>query len=156
MGPNHACDLLRNCFVHIRRLLIGASLTDSKGDDAKNVQDDRDCDLYFDRYWKTVNEQANSALKGLVRDRGRRIIRDPRACEKSIAQILPEGSLECILLQRAVREQIPHELLDVRVPIQLQVLRLARRLKKVSAVRIDVARWAVEAWADALGIERPR
>jgi hypothetical protein len=102
-----------------------------------------------------LDEKAAHALKELVLDRGRAFVRDPRACEKLIAGILPADSLECAILRRAARERIPLELLDVRIPLQIQAPRLARRLEKASAVRPDVARWAVDTWAAALGIEAP-
>jgi hypothetical protein len=105
---------------------------------------------------KIMDEQAGRVLKELIMDRGRSVIRDPKACEKLVLGTLPADSLESLLLRRALRERIPQELLDIRVPIQLQVPRLARRLERVSAVRLDVARWAVETWAYALGIEVPK
>jgi hypothetical protein len=100
-----------------------------------------------------MDEQIRAALRELVLDQGRNILRNPKACEKLLAAKLAQDSLECSLLRRCVRERIPQELLDARVPLQLQVARLARRLEKVSAVRFEVARWAVETWAYALGIK---
>jgi hypothetical protein len=102
-----------------------------------------------------MDPKSVQALRDLVLDQGRALVRDPRACEKLLAGIQPSASLECSLLRRAVRERIPLELLDIRIPLQIQAPRLARRLARVSAVRPDIARWAVEAWASALGIELP-
>ena len=103
-----------------------------------------------------MDDQAKRKLRELILDRGRRLIHDSRACERQVSGELPADSLESAILCRALRERIPHELLDSRVPLQLQVPRLARRLERVSAVRMDVARWAVGAWAHALGIAAPK
>ena len=103
-----------------------------------------------------MDEQAKQTLRELILDQGRNVIRDPNACQKLVQGKLLPGSLESEILCRALRERIPHELLDRRVPLQLQAHRLARRLERISAVRTDIALWAVVAWAYALGIEVPK
>jgi len=89
----------------------------------------------------------------LVRQIGFNLCDDPRRCEAFLRDSI-EANREITALKAAAREGVGEELRrsSAGVPKGLIVFRLAKRLHENYGLAEDLARWAVESWAIALGI----
>jgi len=76
-------------------------------------------------------------------------------CRRQLEKLCGDGCLtEINVLTTAVRDQIPADIeaWPAGVPIAEHLERLTAQLMEHYALREDAARWAVEAWAKALGV----
>jgi WD40 repeat protein len=83
---------------------------------------------------------------------------DPRRTEALLRDFCGAYKREIFCLVSALKEQVASDLLASRdrVPHQVLLAQLTRRLRDNLALTEDAARWAVESWALALGvIEHP-
>lgn len=101
-----------------------------------------------------MNDQASILLKSLVARYGTSLAFDPLRCEGLLRDTCPRCSREIFVLVNAVRQQIPADLLTPRHSLPLSLFRgfLAKRLQDELAFSDEAAHWAVDAWADALGL----
>lgn len=92
----------------------------------------------------------------IIQQHGHRIIADPKRCKAILADLMPEYRLEINLLITALEENIASELLKASSLISpdIQVARLAKRLKENRGIEIELAYWACESWALALAIKQ--
>ncbi len=109
-----------------------------------------------------MNELARQKLRELVQQR--QAIKaakghDPAlhggTCRRQLEKLCGDGCLtEINVLTAAVRDQIPADIeaWPAGAPIAEHLERLTAQLMEHYAMREDAARWAVEAWAEALGV----
>jgi hypothetical protein len=102
-----------------------------------------------------MNEVVKQRLRQMIQDHGRSVLRDPARCEALMADNLAEFAVDAGLLRTALKEGVPAELLDVRIPPPLQFNRLSERLANRQGVPAGTAKSVVEAWAYALSIAVP-
>jgi hypothetical protein len=97
-------------------------------------------------------------LSEIIRRHGREIINAPRRCEGLMRDNFPAHRREIAVLNAALEERIPAELLDSGkslVPRGALFARLAARLHEDVAMEASAARWTIHTWALALGIITP-
>lgn len=101
-----------------------------------------------------MNALARQKLMELVARFGRALGTDPRRCEALLRDVCPQARREIAVLTGSVREGIPAELLaaSAGTPKEALLGRLSHRLQDQLGLREDLARWAVESWALALGL----
>lgn len=105
-----------------------------------------------------MNNLPRHKLLEIVRRHGREIINEPRRCEGLMRDNFPMHRREIAVLTSVLEERIPAELLNAgnsRTPRRALLARLAARLHDDVAMEASAARWAVHAWALALGIITP-
>jgi hypothetical protein len=105
-----------------------------------------------------AREWAQTRLDTLITQHGDALVRAPSRCERLIRMRCGSHRLEADLLCRALRAQIPEDLLNARQigsQFATTVATLTERLTACDVSRAD-ARWAVEAWAQAIGNWPPK
>ncbi len=102
-----------------------------------------------------MNDLAAEILKTMVGRYGVTLAQDPVRCEGLLRDSCSKCSREIFVLVHAIRQKIPSDLLEPRHALPLPLLRgfLAKRLQDELGFSDEASRWAVAAWADALGIE---
>ncbi len=94
-----------------------------------------------------------------VTDRfGRDVVSDAKLCGALLRDLCGEHKREISVLVAAVEERVPNDLQSsqANTPLDVLLARLIRRLVDDRALAEDAARWAVESWALALGLELPQ
>lgn len=101
-----------------------------------------------------MNDAVCAQLRHIVVTYGVEICGDPRRVESLLRDLSGEHRREIAVLVGAAREGVPSELLTSRSQALPAVLgdRLARMLEDNLGMAGEAARWAVSAWASALGI----
>lgn len=101
------------------------------------------------------SEQVPAALKGLVDRYGTGLLGDAGRLRGLLQDEVPTAKKEISVLLLALDEHVPQDLMRVHSgePISSLSPRLARRLTDDKALAPDAARWAVNAWAQGLGVE---
>jgi hypothetical protein len=101
-----------------------------------------------------MNDLPRTILKDLVRCYGLSLIGDALRTEGLLRDTCGEHPREIFVLVHALRQQIPADLLACRQSLPLPVLKgiLARRLEDELSYSEQASRWAVESWAEALGL----
>jgi len=101
-----------------------------------------------------MNDQAARTLKTLIARYGTSVALDPLRCEGLLRDTCPRCNREIFVLVNAVRQQVPADLLAPRHSLPLPLFRgfLVKRLQDEFAFSDEAAHWAVDAWADALGL----
>ena len=91
-----------------------------------------------------------------IKIHGAAIINDTRRCREMLKELAPEYHRETNLLIIALDQKIVSELVQNNTVIPLPILldRLALRLHENVGVQKDFARWAVESWVLALGVNQ--
>jgi HEAT repeat protein len=104
-----------------------------------------------------MNDTARTMLVRLVSLYGVSIAHDANRCEGLLRDTCPECNREIFVLVHAVRQHIPDDLLTPRhtLPLALTEAFLVKRLEDELGFSVDVARWAVTSWAEALGRADP-
>ena len=104
-----------------------------------------------------MNDTARTMLARLVALYGIAIAHDANRCEGLLRDTCPECSREIFVLVHAVRQHVPEDLLTPRhsLPLALTEAFLVKRLEDELGFSGEVARWAVAAWAEALGRADP-
>lgn len=109
-----------------------------------------------------MNELARQKLRELVQQRqaikaakGHDPVLHGGTCRRQLEKLCGDGCLtEINVLTTAVRDQIPADIeaWPAGAPIAEHLERLTVQFMEHYALREDAARWAVEAWAEALGM----
>ena len=106
-----------------------------------------------------MNDVPRQKLREIVDQYGQTIIDNPRLCRALLLDFCGEYRREIFVLVSAQEEQVANDLQEIpdSVPQVVLVAQLAQRLVDNRALDADAARWAVESWAFALGIQiKPR
>lgn len=100
---------------------------------------------------------VGSALKSLVDQYGGGLVGEPGRLRGLLQDECPRAKREISVLLQALDERIPQDLMRVQSgePIRSLAPRLARRLEEEKAMSGDASRWAVQTWAQGLGIVTP-
>lgn len=101
-----------------------------------------------------MNDLPRQKLCELISTYGRSLCDDPRHCEALLRDYLcGQYRREVYVLIGALKEGVAAELLaSQRVPHEVLLARLTKRLHDNLALAEDAARWGVESWALALGM----
>ncbi|GAP94461.1 PhnD/SsuA/transferrin family substrate-binding protein [Leptolyngbya sp. NIES-2104] len=101
-----------------------------------------------------MNSTARDILRDLVKELGSNIADNPQQWRGYLNDRLAHYQLERKALTTALNEHVPEELMSTQLSIspQVQVERLTSRLVEQLGLQPDIARWAVESWALALGV----
>ncbi|HEX8636172.1 MAG TPA: right-handed parallel beta-helix repeat-containing protein [Pyrinomonadaceae bacterium] len=105
-----------------------------------------------------MNNLPRQKLLEIVRRHGREIITEPRRCEGLMRDNFPAHRREIAVLNTALQERIPADLLESGkglMPRAALLARLAARLHDEVAMEASAARWTVYTWAFALGVITP-
>jgi parallel beta-helix repeat protein len=105
-----------------------------------------------------MNNLPRQKLIEIIRRHGREIITEPRRCEGLMRDNFPAHRREIAVLNTALEERIPSDLLDAGkslMPRGALFARLAARLHDEVAMEASAARWTVHTWALALGVITP-
>jgi hypothetical protein len=95
---------------------------------------------------------SREVLCDLVARYGRRLLEEPRRLENLLRDLCGEERREIFVLVSALRAGVPAQLQAAQDAwLLLTVERLSRHLFDEFGLRQEVARWAVESWAVALG-----
>jgi hypothetical protein len=102
-----------------------------------------------------MNNAVKVKLQEILLQYGRTLIEDADRTEGYLRDFCGEARAEIAVLLAALREGVPEDLsrLPDDQPRQLQAASMARRLVDHQAMDQNAARWAVDAWAFALGID---
>jgi len=100
-----------------------------------------------------MKDPAQQALGELITQYGRALCDDPRRLRALLSDLCPGSKREVHVLLSALEQRVPQELANTAdsSPWEVIVGRLSRRLVEEAAIIEDMARWAVESWAVALG-----
>ncbi|MBE9011338.1 PhnD/SsuA/transferrin family substrate-binding protein [Pseudanabaenaceae cyanobacterium LEGE 13415] len=103
---------------------------------------------------QTMNSAARDILRKLVEELGSNVADNPQQWRGYLNDRLAHYQLERKALTTALNEHVPEELMSSQVSIapEAQIERLTSRLVEHLGLQPEVARWAVESWAIALGI----
>jgi len=104
-----------------------------------------------------MNDLARTTLVRLVTRYGISVARDPNRCEGLLRDTCPQCTKEIFVLTHAARLHVTDDLLAPRhtLPLSLTEGFLVKRLEDELGFSGEAARWAVAAWAEALGLETP-
>jgi hypothetical protein len=102
-----------------------------------------------------MNDLPRQKLHGIIVKYSRSICDDARRCEGLLRDLCSGYKRETHVLVSALRERVPHELLNTSssgITKEVTIARLSKRLHDELAMTEEAARWAVESWALALGL----
>jgi hypothetical protein len=101
-----------------------------------------------------MHDVPRQKLQAIVDRYGEAIVDDVRRSRALLLDLCGAYRREIFVLTTAQEEQVPNDLLEMegRVPTSVLVAQLTRRLMDNRALTEDAARWAVESWAEALGV----
>ena len=102
-----------------------------------------------------VNNLARQCLVELVAEHGPELADDSRRLEAFLTDYCPECRREIFALVAASRQGVAVELRqhNATIPAELLVPRMAERLEEAYGLSSEGARWAVDSWTFALGID---
>lgn len=100
-----------------------------------------------------MDNLPRQTLCELIAKYGESLCDDPSRCEGLLRDFCGRHRLEINVLIDAIKERIPTDLCGslASVPIEISLTRLTQRLQQHRGLPKDLARWAVESWALALG-----
>lgn len=103
-----------------------------------------------------MQDIVREKLAGLVGRFGLDLCNDPKRCEGLLRDVCGEHKREILALVSAARDGVASELRrsSAGAPKELILARLTKRLHDNAGLAEDLARWAVESWAIALGMAR--
>jgi hypothetical protein len=101
-----------------------------------------------------VNIDPRQILCELIATYSLLLCDDVVRCEAFLRDYWPHDRGRVNVFVGAVRERVAADLLSGSelIPVELQIARSVKRLEDHLAMREDIAKWAVESWAIALGI----
>jgi hypothetical protein len=101
-----------------------------------------------------MDDRPRIILKDLVGRYGKSLATDPLRTEGLLRDTCGTYPREIFVLVNAVRQKIAADLLAPRHSLSFTLLQdfLARRLRDELALSDDASHWAVESWAEALGL----
>jgi len=102
-----------------------------------------------------VNDIPRQKLREIVNRYGQSVVDDPRRCKALLLDYAGRYRREIFVLNTAQEEQVANDLQEMAnsVPLPVLVAQLTHRLIDNRALAEDAARWAVESWVYALGME---
>ena len=105
-----------------------------------------------------MNDSPRTILKEMVDRYGSSLAQDPARCEGLLRDSCSKCSREIFVLVNAARQRIPADLLAPRHALPLSLMKgfLAKRLQDELGLSDEASRWAVESWAEALGVVDPQ
>jgi|HubBroStandDraft_4_1064222.scaffolds.fasta_scaffold807460_1 hypothetical protein len=96
---------------------------------------------------------AGRALCDVVARHGKKIVGDPRRCEGLLRDRCPQLTRERAALVGTLREKIPESLIGSGMISELAMSRYTDELAIRAGLDPAAARWGVETWAEALGVQ---
>jgi len=101
-----------------------------------------------------MDDLPRQKLAEMIRRFGREIAGDARRCEALLRDACPQHKQEIFVLVSAAKESVGVELLGSSggMPKEAMFSRLTKRLHENLGLPENLARWAVESWALALGV----
>ena len=102
-----------------------------------------------------MTDHPRQQLQHIILHYGRSICDDPKRCEALLRDLCPDNRREINLLMGALREGVASDLLSAGqgvLPVETVMLRLSQGLHDDLGFAEQLALWAVESWAMALGI----
>jgi HEAT repeat protein len=101
-----------------------------------------------------MDDRPRKILKDLINRYGTSIATDPLRTEGLLRDTCGTCHREIFVLVNAVRQKVPVDLLAPRYSLPFNLLQdfLVKRLRDELSLSEDASRWAVESWADALGL----
>lgn len=94
-------------------------------------------------------------LHTILANHGRDACDDARICKGLLLDYCGKYRLETSALVHAVEERCVIDLIAAQGPLGIRLTQLTKRLEDNLGLRQDVARWAIESWALALGMALP-
>lgn len=104
-----------------------------------------------------MNEKPRQILKGLTAQYGLSLCENPARCKGLLKDQCSDCQLEINILVTALEEHINETLLHMSkgAPYEFLSKQLVKRLKDTRGLDEEYAQWAVDAWAEALGVYQP-
>jgi ribosomal protein S27AE len=106
-----------------------------------------------------MDDLPRQKLTEIISRYGRDVANDPRRCEAFLKDFCPQPQhkWQINVLVYAIKETVPAELLGSSsgLPVEVLLSRLTKRLGDAQGCEEEKARWAVESWALALGVDLP-
>ncbi len=101
-----------------------------------------------------MSDVPRQSLKEIVRQFGRQVADEPRRVEALLRDFCGEYRREIFVLISALEQGVVEDLerLVPQLPFSVVLPRLTAELHDTTALSEEAARWAVTAWADALGL----
>jgi HEAT repeats len=101
-----------------------------------------------------MDDRPRIILKDLVSRYGISLATDPLRTEGLLRDTCGTNHREIFVLVSAVRQKVPGDLLAPRHSLSITLLKdfLAKRLRDELSLSEEASHWAVESWADALGV----
>lgn len=99
------------------------------------------------------NAEVRETLATIVRQQGQGIIDDTPRLQGLLKDLAGSARREINILMSAQRANVPQELLRTSGPTSITAQRLADRLQDDTGLSLDAARWAVETWGNAVGVQ---
>src|SRR4051812_22860159 len=100
-----------------------------------------------------MNDLPRQILREFIARYGPGLVDDPRRCEALWRDLAGGYRREVSALVGAVKEGVPADLqrTPAGVPLETRLAALATRLRDNTGLDADLASWAVDSWAIALG-----
>lgn len=101
---------------------------------------------------------AAQALKEMVARHGHEaLLQDMQRCETLLRDHCPQAKREIVALTEALKHRLPQRLASFSAASlsESTLSGLASHLSRRTGLQDDLSRWAVEAWAGALGLSTP-
>ncbi|MFA4859804.1 HEAT repeat domain-containing protein [Methanoregula sp.] len=105
-----------------------------------------------------MKDQPRIILKDLVGRYGESLAHEPSRCEALLRDTCGSCGREIFVLVNAVRQHVPLDLLTPHrnLPHSLMKGFMMKRLQDELGLSDEAARWAVDTWAEALGLSDPK
>lgn len=104
-----------------------------------------------------MKDQPRIILKDLIQRYGTSVAQDPSRCEGLLRDTCGTCTREIFVLVSAIRQHVPQDLLAPHHNLPLSLMKgfMIKRLQDELGLSDESARWAVETWAEALGLVDP-
>src|SRR5712691_9447434 len=101
-----------------------------------------------------MHDQPRQTLRDIIDRYGRTVCDDQPRCQGLLRDLCGAHRREIFILMSALRERVAVDLQGAssNTPKAALLARLTQRLEDNLGLQADIARWAVESWAVALGV----
>jgi hypothetical protein len=101
-----------------------------------------------------MDATVRDALKSILFRHGRELLDDPRRVENLLKDHCPQAKRERAALVMVLKEGMTQRLLGTPAGVltEAMVENSAARISEDTGLKTEVARWAIEAWADSLSL----
>lgn len=101
-----------------------------------------------------MNDAARQTLIQMVAQYGPSAYENSRHCNALLRDLAPEHKREIFVLVSALEQGVVNDLLTLQgqVPVGVLLAQVTAKLQAALALTPEAARWAVESWAQALGV----